>query len=60
MKICLCCGTMHGSKKRVCRVCKVPALWRPLTETEQADLDARNERVLVTFNSLVAERENRL
>jgi predicted amidophosphoribosyltransferase len=34
-KICCCCGTQTGLRKRVCQQCKSPAIFREPTEIEQ-------------------------
>jgi hypothetical protein len=43
-KICRCCGTKVGARKRVCPYCRVPALWRAPTEAEIAETAAALER----------------
>jgi ribosomal protein L40E len=50
-KVCVCCGAQHGLRKRVCRDCRVPALWREPTATEQAARDTADE----TSRRLLAE-----
>ena len=39
-KICRCCGTEHGLRRRVCRQCKVLAIWDKPTAEQQAEHDA--------------------
>ena len=52
IKTCRCCGTRAQTRKqRVCKACKVPALWDCRTETaseaeERARADAAAEAVL--------------
>jgi hypothetical protein len=55
MKACNCCNTIVGRLKRVCPSCKVPAIWRPLTEQEAADRAARNARNSKLLDEILAE-----
>lgn len=53
MKACRCCNTIVGRLKRGCPSCKVPALWRPLTEQELADRRDRDARTYTLLKEMI-------
>lgn len=56
MKVCVCCSTLvTNDRKRVCKRCKAPAIWRAATPEEVAREKAAAERLLETYKSLMGD-----
>lgn len=54
-KICRCCSTKVSLRKRICPVCKVPAIWDRPTDEQQAAHDADWQRRVAFMNKLLEE-----
>lgn len=56
MKVCSCCNKIEvNMRKRVCQICKTPAIWRDATSEEEENHKAEVNRTWETYKSLIGD-----